>query len=261
MLELKNIIHRFPESPWELNINRFSVSPGEVQGIIGPNGSGKSTLLRISAGILDPLAGDVTLGGNKLKKLKRHTIARQVGYLPQELSSEYDFTVEELVRMGRYPHTKGLGILNSTDITVVQQSLEFTGLEDLKKRRLSQLSGGEKKRAFLASVLSQKPGILLLDEPASALDLHRQVHFFRLLRKLAKGKIGVAVVTHDINFASLFCDNLLLLEGGLCLAQGPPEKVLSRGTIQKIYGKDVFLGKHPETGRPTLLPALTDEKS
>jgi iron complex transport system ATP-binding protein len=116
MLELKNIIHRFPESSWELNINRFSVSPGEVQGIIGPNGSGKSTLLRISAGILDPLAGDVTLGGNKLKKLKRHTIARQVGYLPQELSSEYDFTVEELVRMGRYPHTKGLAFNKASSL-------------------------------------------------------------------------------------------------------------------------------------------------
>lgn len=261
MLEIKNITHRFPESPWELNIESFSISPGEVKGIIGPNGSGKSTLLRISAGILQPLAGKVMLSGNELKKLKRHTIARQVGYLPQELSSEYDYTVEELVCMGRYPHTKGLGILNSNDIKVVKQSLMFTGLEHLKNRRLSQLSGGEKKRAFLASVLSQKPEILLLDEPASALDLHRQVHFFRLLRKLGKENIGIAVVTHDINFASLFCDRLLLLEEGSCLAYGSPTKVLTHETIHTIYGQDVFLGKHPETGRPTLLPTLTCKKT
>lgn len=256
MLALTGIKHSFPESEWELDIPLFELKPGEILGIIGPNGSGKSTLLRIAAGILPPVQGTVHLKGRSMREQKRPDIARILGYLPQELSSEYDLTVAELVRMGRYPHTRGIGILHQADIGIVRQNLERTGLSLLSTRRLSQLSGGEKKRAFLASVLTQAPEFLLLDEPTAALDLHRQVDFFHLLKNLAAAGIGIAVVTHDINLAALFCDGLTFLNNGSCLAQGPPNKVLVKNIIHEVFGPEILMGIHPESDRPIVLPRL-----
>lgn len=260
IIELTNIYHCFPETEWELNIAQFSVTPGKILGIVGPNGSGKSTLLRIGAGILSPLKGEIRLDKQDMKKLKRPAIARKLGYLPQELSSEYDVSVEDLVRMGRYPHIRGFGVLGPADLEVVENSLQLTEMAPLRTRRLSRLSGGEKKRAFLASVLTQRPQVLLLDEPTSALDIHHQVQFFRFLKKLTEEGIGIAIVTHDINFASLFSDNLMFLEGGKCLMQGSPGTVLAATAVQDIYGGDVIMGRHPEIDRPYILPRLSQGK-
>ncbi len=260
MIELKNIIHRFPGSKWELNIPDFSIRTSEIVGIIGPNGSGKSTLLRISAGILKPLKGTVQLFGKDIHKIKRKEIAKKIGFLPQETGSEYDFTVEELVRMGRYPHTGTFGVLGPLDLHIIRECLMSTEMEKMSKRRLSQLSGGERKRAFLASVLAQSPDMLLLDEPTGSLDIHRQVQFFHLLLGLAKKGMGVAVVTHDMNFASLFCEKLTFLSDGKLVSRGKPEAVISNQTIREVYGEDVLLGRHPETDKPYLLPRLLVKK-
>jgi iron complex transport system ATP-binding protein len=260
IIELENIYHRFPDSDWELNISEFTLSSRKVLGIIGPNGSGKSTLLRIAAGVLEPLRGTIRLEHQELQNLDRVTIARHLGYLPQELASLYDVTVEDVVRMGRYAHTKGFGSLDRSDLDAVRYSLEITEMDTLRKRPLSHLSGGERKRAFLASVLAQQPKVLLLDEPTSALDIHYQVQFFRLLRNLAKKGMGVAVVTHDINFASLFSDGLMFLVEGRCIATGPPKHVLTSETMHLVYGKDILMGQHPESNRPFILPRIFTEK-
>jgi iron complex transport system ATP-binding protein len=261
MIELRHIVHRFPGSEWKLDIPDFTIQASEILGIIGPNGSGKSTLLRIAAGIIKPLEGTVWLSGNKIINLKRKEIAKKIGYLPQETGSEYDYTVEELVRMGRYSHTGTFGGLGLLDLKRVRDSLKSTDMEKMSERRLSQLSGGEKKRAFLASVLAQSPDILLLDEPTSSLDIHRQVRFFHLLRRLTNQGMGVAVVTHDVNFASLFCQKLVFLSNGELLSMGKPEKVISEKNIKQVYGEDVLLGRHPETDDPYLLPRLFLKKT
>ena len=253
LIELRDIHHRFPESEWELRLPDISLFSGEILGIIGPNGSGKTTLLRIAAGILRPSQGATLLGQQSLSQMDRRAVAQHLGYLPQELSSEYDFRVADLVRMGRYPHVSGMGHLGPTDLQAVQAGLEATGMEHLSQRRLSKLSGGEKKRAYLASVLAQKPELLLLDEPTAALDMHHQVRFFRLLQSLAQENMGIAVVTHDINLASLFSHRLLLLKSGRCLALGRPHEVLTETNVQDIYGHDILMQRHPETGSPTLL--------
>lgn len=259
MLELKGIQHMFSESDWTLRIPSLELFSGEIISIIGPNGSGKSTLLRIASGVIEPLEGTILLNGKNLFTLKRRSIARSLGYLPQETASLYDLTVEEVVRMGRYPHTQGLGTLENIDCAVVQECLDLTEMTSLKDRPLSRLSGGEKKRAFLASVLAQKPEILLLDEPTSALDVRHQVQFFRLLQSLSRDGMGVAVVTHDINLASLFSDRLMVLSGGEPFVFGPPAEVLTASTVRAVYGEDILLGFHPETGRPTILPKLVME--
>ena len=260
MLELKNIRHVFPESNWTLYVPSLEISPGEVFCIIGPNGSGKSTLLRIASGVLEPLEGTIFLRGKNIFAFKRRSVARSLGYLPQETVSLYDFTVEEIIGMGRYPHTRGLGTLENRDLAVVQECLDLTELTPLRGRPLSRLSGGEKKRVFLASALAQKPEILLLDEPTSALDVHHQVQFFRLLQQLSRDGMGVAVVTHDINLASLFGDRMMVLSGGEPVVSGPPAEVLTASTVRSVYGEDILMGFHPETGRPTILPKLMTEK-
>lgn len=260
MLELNGIRHNFPDSDWELHVSSLSLSHGEFLCIIGPNGSGKSTLLRIAAGVLVPIQGTVRIREQDISNLSRRAIAKHLGYLPQETASLYDFTVEEIVRMGRYPHTRGLGSLDRSDLEVIKQSLQLTEMETLAPRPLSRLSGGEKKRAFLASVLAQKPQILLLDEPTGALDIHHQVQFFRLLHNLAKEGITIMVATHEINLASLFSDTLLVLSKGKPLVSGPPGQVLTPSTIQTVYGETVFMGRHPQTDRPVVFPHLTPER-
>jgi iron complex transport system ATP-binding protein len=260
MLKLKDIRHGFAESDWTLRVSSLELFSGEIFSIIGPNGSGKSTLLRIASGVLKPFEGTILLDNRNIFKLKRRSIARSLGYLPQETISLYDFTVEEVVRMGRYPHTQGFGTLEKSDNTVVQECIDLTEMTSLKERPLSRLSGGEKKRAFLASVLAQKPEILLLDEPTSALDVHHQIQFFRLLQSLSKDGMGVAVVTHDLNLASLFSDRLMLLSEGKPVVSGSPTEVLTASTVRAVYGKDILMGFHPETGRPTILPKLVTEK-
>ncbi|MFW6140902.1 MAG: ABC transporter ATP-binding protein [Acidobacteriota bacterium] len=261
MIELKNIIHQFPGSNWKLDIPYFTINASEILGIIGPNGSGKSTLLRIAAGILNPVQGTVHLSGNNIRKIKRKEIAKKIGFLPQETVSEYDFTVHELVHMGRYSHTGTFGTLGALDLKIIRESLKSTDMEKISDRRLSQLSGGEKKRAFLASVLAQSPDILLLDEPTSSLDVHRQVQFFHLLLGLANQGMGVVVVTHDVNFASLFCQKLAFLSNGKLISRGKPGTVISKKIIKEVYGETVLLGRHPETNNPTLLPRLLMKKA
>ena len=155
--------------------------------------------------------------------------------------------------MGRYPHVGGWGRLGEEDLLAVENSLELTGMALLRRRRLSRLSGGEKKRAFLASVLAQQPRILLLDEPTEALDLPHQVRFFRLLHNLSRGGMGIAVVTHDVNLASLHSDRILWLEAGRVLAAGPPHEVITEERVGTVYGRDVWLGRHPESQRPMVV--------
>ena len=256
LIELEDICHTFPGIDWKLEVPELSLLSGEILGIIGPNGSGKSTLLRIASGILDPLEGRVRLQDKSLKAMDRRTIARLLGYLPQEVASEYDITVGDIVYMGRYPYTKAFGSLSQADHDAVRESLRLTGMREHRHRRLSQLSGGEKKRAFLASVLAQDPRLLLLDEPTGALDIHHQVSFFWLLTNLARKGMGVMVVTHNINLASLFSDRLLLLDRGKPFVLGPPSQVLTHKNVRSIYGEDVLMDTHPETGRPTILPRI-----
>jgi len=260
MLELTAIRHNFADSDWQLHVPSLSISRGELLSIIGPNGSGKSTLMRIAAGVLVPIQGTVRMREKDISSLSRRAIAKHLGYLPQETASLYDFTVEEIVRMGRYPHTKGLGSLDRSDLEVIKQSLHLTEMDALARRPLSRLSGGERKRAFLASVLAQKPQILLLDEPTGALDIHHQVQFYRLLHELAQEGMAIAVATHEINLASLFSDTLLILSKGKPIESGPPGQVLTPSIIQTVYGPTVFMGRHPQIDRPAVFAQINPEK-
>ena len=255
LLRFEAVSHQYAESDWRLDGVTLAVAAGEVLAIIGPNGSGKSTLLRIGAGVLAPQAGRVVLDGGPLAGLPRRQVALTLGYLPQQVRSEFDYRVEEVVAMGRFPHLAGAGFLAARDLAVVDRCLAETEIEGYRHRPLSRLSGGERQLAFQASVLAQEPRVLLLDEPTSSLDVHHQVRFFSLLRRLAGQGMGVAVVTHDVNLASLYCDRVALLRGGRLAEVGAPSAVLRADVLHATYGDAVLLTTHPAAPRPIILPA------
>ena len=257
LLQLEAVSYQYPDSDWRLDAVTLAAASGEVVAVIGPNGSGKSTLLRLGAGVLAPASGRVVLGGRDCSGLPRRAIAQSLGYLPQQVASEFDYRVEEVVAMGRYPHLSGAGFLSVADREVVGRCLAETEIERYRARRLSRLSGGERQRAFLASVLAQEPRVLLLDEPTSSLDLHHQVRFFGLVRRLSAQGIAIMVVTHDVNLASLYCDRIALLRDGRLAELGAPADVLRADVLQATYGDEVLLDTHPQTGRPIVLPAAS----
>ncbi len=216
--------------------------------MIGPNGSGKSTFLRISAGILGPDSGEVLLMGGDVSTMNRRTISKTVGYLPQNASGGEEFSAWHIVSLGRYAHLKGAGFLSVHDREVIMECMRKTEILDLFRRPFRQLSGGEKQRVLLASILAQEPDVLLLDEPESALDLHHRARFFSVLSDLAGKNLSIVLVTHDINTAATFCNRLIVMKDGRIIADGDTKDVLSQEILSEIYGDDVKAAPNPVTG-------------
>lgn len=254
LLSVQSVTFAYGGNGWKLDPSTFSVARGDILGIIGPNGSGKSTLLKLAGGVLQAHSGKVLLAGKDMTQMKRRQIAGILGYLPQHALSHFDYTVEEVVAMGRFPHLRGAGFMSAYDLEVIGRSLEQAEIKRFRQRRLSRLSGGERQRVLLASVISQEPQVLLLDEPTTALDIHHQMTVFAILVELAKKGMGVVVVTHDLNLASVFCERVLLLKDGAITCHGRPEDILKKEVLETVYGKGLEIMKHPTTGRPVIVP-------
>jgi iron complex transport system ATP-binding protein len=255
ILSVQSVKYKYAGSGWKLDSTSFSVAKGEIVGIIGPNGSGKSTLLKIASGVITPDSGNVFLKEKDISKIKRREIARILGYFPQNTSGHFDYSVQEVVVMGRFPHLSGAGFLSPHDINVVEQCLIRAEVIQYRGRYLSHLSGGERQRVLLASVLAQEPKVLLLDEPTSALDMQHQVKFFTLLSELVEEGMGVGIVTHDLNLASFYSHRVLLLKDGKIIEKGSPKEILSEGILKDAYGDGVAVIPHPTTGIPIVLPS------
>jgi iron complex transport system ATP-binding protein len=191
-------------------------------------------------------------------QMTRKEMARYVAYLPQHVETFFDYAVEDVVAMGRFPHAKGFGFLTAEDMAAVDRALFRTRTEAFRHRPLSRLSGGEMQRALLASVIAQEPEVLLLDEPTGALDIHHQVRFFDLLSDLVASGMGVVVVTHELNLAGLFCHRLLLISEGTIAHQGPPADLLRPEILGGVYGGEIVVSSHPTTNQPVVLPARRD---
>lgn len=256
-LSINQLEFHYAQSDWRLSAPSFKAQAGEIIAIIGPNGSGKSTLLRLASGVLHSRA-NIEINGQQLQKMERRDVARHLAYLPQDPESEYDYLVSEIVSLGRYAHAGAGSFLSGRDCKIMQDCMRSTEIEGLQDRRISHLSGGEKRRVFLASVLSQEPTILLLDEPTTALDPHHQIRFFHILLDLAKNGITVLAATHDINLASHFCKRIVLMNEGEIIADGSPETVLTEENLHRVYDADLLLAKHPETGRPVIFPRAVE---
>ncbi|PSL03162.1 iron complex transport system ATP-binding protein [Haloactinopolyspora alba] len=231
------------------------LTPGGVTVLVGPNGSGKSTLLRTLARLHDPTAGAVTVDGEDAGRLRGRELARRLAFLPQGSPIPAGLTVRELVGHGRYAHRGALGRVRAHDHDAVDWALEVTGTTAFAGRHVDGLSGGERQRAWIAMVLAQQTGVLLLDEPTTYLDLRYQVEVLALVRSLAdEHGITVGLVLHDLNQAAAYADQVVVLSDGTVLASGTPDQVLTGATIETAFGLPVHVVAHPLTGRPTCLP-------
>ena len=204
----------------------------ELVGIIGPNGSGKSTLLKCIYRILKPDAGAVYLDGEELHSMSVRSSAKKMAVVAQHNYYNFDFSVREVVLMGRSPHKKALERDNAEDYAIVAEALEKVGMADFAARSFSTLSGGEQQRVILARALAQQTPCLILDEPTNHLDITHQLQLLKIVKQL---DVTVISAIHDLNIAAMFCDRLYVLKNGEIVAEGTPREVLTRELIREIY--------------------------
>jgi iron complex transport system ATP-binding protein len=253
MLELININFNYGGRRVLDSLN-FSISSDEFVAIIGPNGAGKSTLMKIIDGIL-PAPGQILLANKMITAYTRKQLARLIAYLPQDTEFTFAYTVDEVVRMGRYPHVKGIGYYSPTDEQVIDRVMSLLEVQDFRDRNFNELSGGERQRVLIASALAQEPKILLLDEPTAALDLHHQIAIYQILKtQQIRENLTVILVTHDINLAAQYCNRMVLLFQGKIISDGKPDEVLKFKVLQNTFGVKVYIDINPITNSIYILP-------
>lgn len=233
----------------------FDVERASIVGLLGPNGSGKTTLLKIAAGMIPPARGAVSIGGVPIASLSRRDLARRLAVVPQETHATFDFTVRDIVLMGRYPHLGAFELEGADDLAIARDALAATGTAALEARRFATLSGGEKQRVVIASALAQASDLLLLDEPTASLDIGYQLEVMALLQRLNRERATTMVVsTHDLNMAAALCGTVILLKEGRVLAQGATADVLTPANIQRLYGVDADVRFHEGARHLTVVP-------
>ncbi|CAM5593225.1 MULTISPECIES: ABC transporter ATP-binding protein [Streptomyces] len=225
----------------------LTVDSGTFAGLVGPNGSGKSTLLRSVYRALRPTAGAVRLDGDDLHAMDPRATARALAALPQESSAEFDFTVAEVVAMGRLPHRDRTA---ASDRETCARAMDRTGVAHLADRGFAGLSGGEKQRVLIARALAQQPRVLVLDEPTNHLDIAHQLDVLALVRDSG---LTVLAALHDLNLAAAHCDVLYVIDKGRIVAAGPPHDVLRPALLAEVFGIRAHPVRHPVTGAVQLL--------
>jgi iron complex transport system ATP-binding protein len=254
LLELSDVTFAYGQREVLHGIN-LAVAAGEFVGLLGPNGSGKSTLLKLLHGFFPPQTGTARLSGADLRKLTARQVARSVAVVPQESPDTFGFTVAERVLMGRHPFLGPFDFETEQDLAVAREAMQLTDTAQFAGRTLSEISGGERQRALIASALAQTPEILLLDEPTAMLDIKYQAQIIRLLRRLNRERRMTIIITlHDVNLAALSCRRLVVLKAGRLVHDGPPQEVLTEQRMADIY--DVPLRRVD-----ALLPLLEDERA
>jgi len=232
ILEFSGLSFSYEKSSPFIQDLSLSIGEGEFIGLLGANGSGKSTILKLGSGVLKPTSGTVSLWGKPLGHYQNRDRAKLISYLPQTMDISLPFTLRELVGMGLYPY-------DIPPAMTADEALEAAGLSEKKESLLGSLSGGERRRAFIAMTLLQGAGILLLDEPLANLDIRFQIELVRLLRTLSKSRnISVVMALHDINIALQF-DKVLLIKSGAILGFGRPADILTEESILEAFDINV----------------------
>jgi iron complex transport system ATP-binding protein len=258
------LAYRYPEStrPAVFDLS-LEIPAGATTAVLGPNGSGKSTLLRLLLGVLRPSSGSVDFQDRPLAAWGREALAREVGVVPQGEEAVFPMSVREVVAMGRYPHLGAWRSEGAADRAAVDDAMRRCDVRDLAARPVPTLSGGERQRARLARALAQEAATLALDEPTAALDIAHEMSIFELLRELGHAGKTVLLVTHNLNLAARYADRLVLLDGGRLAAQGTPAEVLTRETVERVYGWPVQIVPHggpgPDVGAPQVVPLAGDQ--
>lgn len=256
--ELRDITFAYgEEKPIFQNLS-LGIEEGKILGIIGPNGVGKTTLLRILSGALAPSQGEVFYRGKPLKNMEYRNIAQHIAFVSQRENLAFSYRVIDYVLLGRTPHLGRFYLEGKEDYRIAQKALELTDCLPFQERIMENLSGGEWQRVRIARALAQEPRTLLLDEPSVFLDMKHQMEIFNLLKSLNKRGITIVVVNHDLNFASEYCEKLILLRDGKVFAQGEPEEVITERSLWETFGLQVRVMRNPLTGKPHVLLKETE---
>lgn len=232
-----------------LNKINIRAEKQQVVGIIGPNGSGKSTLLKCIYRTLKPAAGAVLLDGKNLEQYSVRQSAQNLAVVTQHHAYMFDFTVREVVLMGRSPHKHALETDGEKDYRIVREALQTVGMSEKEDRIFSTLSGGEQQRVLLARAVAQQTACLILDEPTNHLDIQYQQQMMELLREL---HCTVLLAVHDLNLAAMYCDYLFALKDGILVGEGRPQELLTSAFIEALYGVQARVGTD-EDGIPYIL--------
>ncbi len=264
MLEIKNLSGGYGDKNIIENVS-FEVEKGEMLGILGPNGSGKSTLMKLISGVLPVKEGIITVDEKKITDFPPKELARTMAVLPQLHVHAFSHSVRETVSLGRYPHQSGwFSSWSEEDEQAVVEAMRLMDISHYEKSQIDQLSGGEQQRVFVAQALAQNASILLLDEPTNHLDINHQKELLDTIKKQAIEK-GLTIVSifHDVNLAAMYCDKLLLLDGGEIFRLGEPHEVVREHDVEAVYKTRVSNHPHPELPKPqiTLLPNVKRDVS
>jgi iron complex transport system ATP-binding protein len=253
MLKISNLFSGYSQNEVIKNIY-FEINDGEFVGIIGPNGSGKTTLFRTITKIITKYTGELLYKDKEIKDWSIRLLAREIAVVPQFLLLTFPFNVYDFIALGRTPYLGRFQPLSIHDNEIIDRSMQITECFHLAERLVTELSGGELQRVFLAQALTQEPKLLLLDEPTSHLDIGHQVEILHLLKKLNKEQgLTILIILHDLNLASDYSDRLILLQEGTVYKMGLPSEVLTYQNIEAVYKTVVVVNENPVTKKPHIL--------
>ena len=234
------------------NIN-ITLATGEILSLVGPNGSGKTTLIRCLSGVITPVAGMILRNKLDLSTTTPNQRARIIATVPQAINLPLDYTVMEIVAMGRHPHLSAWKSEQQHDYEHISTSLEQVSMTSLAHKKIGELSGGQRQRVAIAKALSQEPEIILLDEATAHLDLKNQAKILYLLKQLVEDhSISIISATHDLNLSGQFSDRIALLAEGHIHSIGSPEEILTEDNLKQIYDIDLLTFTHPTNKQPLI---------
>ena len=252
MIQINNISFSFEQEVLK-NVN-INIERGKFYTILGPNGSGKTTLLRILSKSLNIEKGEIFIDEKELTQIKPKVLAMKMAVVPQSTEIEFDFSVQDIVLMGRTPHISRFRSEGEKDMIIAMKAMEMTNTWELRNKSINALSGGERQRVVVARAIAQETQIILLDEPISHLDIHQQVEIMNQLKQLNKSKnVTIIAVLHDLNIAAAYGDHMILMHNCEVFKEGDPEEVLTEDIIKKVYGLKVYVTKNPNTGKTFIM--------
>jgi iron complex transport system ATP-binding protein len=248
VLEVRDIVVKYDAREVIRDVS-FELQDGQIIVLLGPNGAGKTTLIRTLNGSVPLARGEVRLGGKALPELSRRDIAKSIAVVAQENETKFPVTVLEFVLAGRFVRGRAFGWESNADIEAAQKALKECDLAEFEGRLMNELSGGERQRVVLARAIATEARVLLLDEPTANLDLAHQALMFRLVRDLCSRGAASVVITHDLNLAAEFANEIIMLKNGSIFVKGTPDEVLTQQNIDDVYDVQVLLDQNPASGK------------
>lgn len=238
----------------------FNIEKGKFVSIMGPNGSGKSTLLKTLNQLHVPWKGKIIVDGNDINRLSKKELAKKMAMVPQNTNIDYEFTVGDIVLMGRHPHKGRFQKEDENDYEIINKVLKMTNTIHLRDKIITDISGGERQRVIIAKALAQKPDIILLDEPTSHLDINHQIEVLKLLKDMNKENgTTIILVIHDINLGARYSDQIIMLSQGKVLGIGSPEQVITKKNVELAYSMNVAIERNKYTDSIYLTPLETGQ--